>query len=128
MQHDWSCIMKEIKEQLELIKRGVVDLISEEELAAKLKKGKPLRVKLGMDPTIGDLHLGHTVVMHKLRQFQDLGHQAIFLIGDCFMFIKKTIVNTNGIAFTSVFHNVCDCWSYLVKKFKLFIFIPLSRP
>lgn len=74
--------MKPIKEQLEIIKRGAVDLVSEEELAAKLKKGKPLRVKLGMDPTIGDLHLGHTVVMHKLRQFQDLGHQAIFLIGD----------------------------------------------
>jgi len=74
--------MKDIKSQLEMIKRGAVDLISEEELAAKLKKGKPLRVKLGMDPTIGDLHLGHTVVMHKLRQFQDLGHQAIFLIGD----------------------------------------------
>lgn len=74
--------MKDIKEQLEVIKRGVVDFVSEEELVHKLKKGKPLRVKLGMDPTIGDLHLGHTVVMHKLRQFQDLGHTAIFLIGD----------------------------------------------
>ena len=74
--------MKPIKEQLEVIKRGVVDFVSEEELVHKLKKDKPLRVKLGMDPTIGDLHLGHTVVMHKLRQFQDLGHTAIFLIGD----------------------------------------------
>ena len=74
--------MKDIKQQLEVIKRGTVDLVDEKELVAKLKKGKPLRVKLGMDPTISDLHLGHTVVMHKLRQFQDLGHQAIFLIGD----------------------------------------------
>jgi tyrosyl-tRNA synthetase len=74
--------MKDIKQQLEVIKRGAIDLVSEEELVAKLKKGKPLRVKLGMDPTISDLHLGHTVVMQKMRQFQDLGHQAIFLIGD----------------------------------------------
>lgn len=74
--------MKDIKQQLEIIKRGAVDLVSEGELVAKLKKGRPLRVKLGMDPTIADLHLGHTVVMQKLRQFQDLGHQAIFLIGD----------------------------------------------
>lgn len=74
--------MKDIVYQLEVIKRGTVDLKSEGELVAKLKKGRPLRIKLGMDPTISDLHLGHTVVMQKLRQFQDLGHQAIFLIGD----------------------------------------------
>jgi tyrosyl-tRNA synthetase len=74
--------MKDIKKQLELIKRGAVDLVSEEELVAKLKKGKPLRVKLGMDPTAPDIHLGHTVVMHKMRQFQDLGHKAILIIGD----------------------------------------------
>jgi tyrosyl-tRNA synthetase len=74
--------MKDIKEQLEVIKRGVVDFVSEEELVHKLKKGKPLRVKLGMDPTAPDIHLGHTVVMHKMRQFQDLGHKAVLIIGD----------------------------------------------
>lgn len=74
--------MKDIKEQLDVIKRGVVDFISEEELVHKLKKGKQLRVKLGMDPTAPDIHLGHTVVMHKMRQFQDLGHKAVLIIGD----------------------------------------------
>ena len=71
-----------IDKQLEVIKRGVVELVSEEELTEKLKRGKPLRVKVGFDPTSPDLHLGHTVVMQKLKQFQDLGHTAIFLIGD----------------------------------------------
>lgn len=75
-------LMEEIKKQLEVIKRGCVDLVSEEELIGKLKKGKPLRVKCGFDPTLSDLHLGHTVVMQKMRQFQDLGHHVIFLIGD----------------------------------------------
>jgi len=76
----------DIKDQIEIIKRGAVDLISEAELEAKLKKaqseGRPLRVKLGLDPTAPDLHLGHTVVLQKLKQFQELGHTAIFLIGD----------------------------------------------
>src|SRR5258708_1714916 len=64
------------------IKRGVSEIISEAELQAKLKKGKPLRVKLGVDPTAPDLHLGHLVVLRKLRTFQDLGHQVEFIIGD----------------------------------------------
>jgi len=76
----------DIKDQIEIIKRGAVDLISEAELEAKLKKAqleeRPLRVKLGLDPTAPDLHLGHTVVLQKLKQFQELGHTAIFLIGD----------------------------------------------
>jgi len=71
-----------IEKQLEIIKRGTVDLVSEEELVDKLKKGEPLRVKAGFDPTAPDLHLGHTVVMQKLKQFQDLGHTVVFLIGD----------------------------------------------
>jgi tyrosyl-tRNA synthetase len=71
-----------IVEALELIKRGSEELIVEEELARKLKRGTPLRVKLGLDPTAPDLHLGHTVVINKLRHFQDLGHQVQFLIGD----------------------------------------------
>jgi len=72
----------DLSEQMEIIKRGAVDFISEDEVIAKLKKGEPLRVKAGFDPTAPDLHLGHTVVMQKLKQFQDLGHQVIFLIGD----------------------------------------------
>ena len=64
------------------LKRGAVDVISEDELLNRLKEGKPLRVKLGMDPTAADLHLGHTVVLNKLRQFQQLGHEVMFLVGD----------------------------------------------
>jgi len=71
-----------IAEALALIKRGAEELIVEEELARKLARGKPLRVKLGLDPTAPDLHLGHTVVINKLRHFQELGHQVQFLIGD----------------------------------------------
>jgi len=71
-----------VTEALELIKRGAEELIVEEELARKLARGKPLRVKLGLDPTAPDLHLGHTVVINKLRHFQELGHQVQFLIGD----------------------------------------------
>lgn len=71
-----------IEKQLEIIRRGAVELVSEEELIVKLKRAKPLRVKLGVDPTSPDLHLGHTVVMQKLKQFQELGHKAVFLIGD----------------------------------------------
>lgn len=69
-------------EQLQIIKRGMDELITEQELTDKLKKGSPLRVKAGFDPTAPDLHLGHTVLLNKLRQFQDLGHQVFFLIGD----------------------------------------------
>ncbi len=72
----------DLKEQLEVIKRGSEDLIVEAELVEKLKAGKPLRVKAGFDPTAPDLHLGHTVLMNKMRQFQELGHQVIFLVGD----------------------------------------------
>jgi tyrosyl-tRNA synthetase len=74
--------MDAIARQLELIKRGAVEILSEGELVAKLKRGKPLRVKAGFDPTAPDLHLGHTVLIQKMKQFQDLGHEVIFLIGD----------------------------------------------
>lgn len=70
------------EQQLELIKRGTEEIISESELLAKLKEGRPLRVKAGFDPTAPDLHLGHTVLINKLRTFQELGHEVIFLIGD----------------------------------------------
>ncbi|MDY7562137.1 tyrosine--tRNA ligase [Pseudomonas sp. 10B1] len=74
--------MKSVEEQLALIKRGADELLVESELVEKLKRGKPLRIKAGFDPTAPDLHLGHTVLINKLRQFQELGHQVIFLIGD----------------------------------------------
>jgi len=71
-----------IDAQLALIRRGAEELIVEQELIDKLKSGRPLRVKAGFDPTAPDLHLGHTVLIHKLRHFQELGHHVIFLIGD----------------------------------------------
>ena len=75
-----------IDEQLAFLKKGTVDLIREEDLKAKLERSakteKPLRIKLGLDPTAPDIHVGHTVVIRKLRAFQDLGHTVIFLIGD----------------------------------------------
>ncbi len=74
--------MHSLEESLKLIKRGAVDLLLEEELVDRLKSGRPLRVKAGFDPTAPDLHLGHTVLINKLRQFQDLGHHVMFLIGD----------------------------------------------
>lgn len=74
--------MPQVTEQLEIIKRGCDELLVESELAEKLRTGRPLRVKAGFDPTAPDLHLGHTVLLNKLRQFQDLGHSVLFLIGD----------------------------------------------
>ena len=74
--------MTAIGDALHIIRRGVDELLPEEELVGKLKTGRQLRVKLGMDPTAPDLHLGHTVVINKLRQFQELGHHVQFLIGD----------------------------------------------
>jgi tyrosyl-tRNA synthetase len=75
-----------IAEQIKLLKRGTVEIFTEDELAKKLtnaaKKGNRLRIKLGLDPTSADIHLGHTVVLRKMRQFQDLGHKAVLIIGD----------------------------------------------
>lgn len=70
------------EKQIEIIKRGVAEIISEEELREKLLEGRALRIKAGFDPTAPDLHLGHTVLIEKMRQFQELGHEVIFLIGD----------------------------------------------
>src|SRR5437016_2424761 len=69
-------------EALALLRKGAAQIISEAELREKLALGRPLRVKLGVDPTTADIHLGHTVVLRKLRKFQDLGHQAVLIIGD----------------------------------------------
>ena len=74
--------MSELETALAEIKRGAEEILVEEELIAKLKEGRPLRIKLGMDPTAPDIHLGHTVILNKLRTFQELGHEVILLIGD----------------------------------------------
>ena len=70
------------KELLKTLRRGTSEIIDEKDLAQLLEKGTPLRIKAGFDPTAPDLHLGHTVLLHKMKQFQDLGHEVIFLIGD----------------------------------------------
>src|SRR5664279_2826149 len=79
-------VVMSVAEQMSVIKRGAVEILIEKELEAKLEKslktGVPLRIKAGFDPTAPDLHLGHTVLIHKLRQFQQLGHEVNFLIGD----------------------------------------------
>ena len=74
--------MKSPQEQIELLEQGTETLVTREEFLKKLEKNQPLRVKLGADPTAPDLHLGHSIVLRKMRQFQDLGHKAIFIIGD----------------------------------------------
>jgi tyrosyl-tRNA synthetase len=74
--------MNKVEDAFELLKRGVHEILPEDELKAKLKEGRPLRIKAGFDPTAPDLHLGHTVLINKLHQFQELGHEVMFLIGD----------------------------------------------
>ncbi len=74
--------MNDLEQALALIARGADEIIKKEDLEARLKTGRPLRIKAGFDPTAPDLHIGHTVLLNKMRQFQDLGHQVIFLIGD----------------------------------------------
>lgn len=74
--------MSSVDEALEVIKRGAEEVLLEDDLRERLKSGKPLRIKAGFDPTAPDLHLGHTVLINKLRQFQELGHEVLFLIGD----------------------------------------------
>ena len=74
--------MSGVEEALQQIHRGAEEILVESELKTKLERGKPLRIKAGFDPTAPDLHLGHTVLINKLRQFQDLGHEVMFLIGD----------------------------------------------
>ena len=77
-----SLIMASISKQLEELRRGVEEILREDELEQRLGSGRPLRVKAGFDPTAPDLHLGHTVLLNKMRQFQEFGHEVIFLIGD----------------------------------------------
>src|SRR5438045_6226805 len=74
--------VKSVDEQIKILLRGATKVVSEGELRKKLASGKPLRIKLGVDPTAPDIHLGHTVVLTKLRVFQELGHTVVFIIGD----------------------------------------------
>ena len=78
----YSRAMRSPEHQLQELRRGAADLVREEELLGRLREGRPLRVKCGFDPTAPDLHLGHVVILTKMRQFQDFGHEVIFLIGD----------------------------------------------
>jgi tyrosyl-tRNA synthetase len=75
-------MVMDLTQQLELLGRGAAALYSLEDLKTRLASGKRLRVKLGLDPTAPDIHLGHTVVLRKMRQFQDLGHKAVLIVGD----------------------------------------------
>jgi tyrosyl-tRNA synthetase len=74
--------MASVTESMDIIRRGADEILLEEGLIKKLERGEPLRIKAGFDPTAPDLHLGHTVLINKLRQFQELGHEVLFLIGD----------------------------------------------
>ena len=74
--------MSSVAEQMEELKRGDDEILIESELVEKLREGRPLRIKAGFDPTAPDLHIGHTVLINKMRRFQDYGHQVVFLIGD----------------------------------------------
>ncbi len=88
--------MLSTEEQLKVLKRGVVDIVTEEDLLKKLKTGKPLVIKLGIDPTSADIHLGHTVTLNKLRQFQDMGHKVILIIGDYTAMVGDPSGKTSG--------------------------------
>ena len=74
--------MNSIQDQIVRISRGATSIVTEQELKQKLGKNKPLRIKLGVDPTAPDIHLGHSVVLNKLRVFQELGHHVVFILGD----------------------------------------------
>ena len=87
-----------MKEELKLIHRGSDELINEKELVEKLKEGSPLTVKVGFDPTAPDLHLGHTVLINKMKHYEDLGHKIIFVIGDFTGMIGDTVVKAETIA------------------------------
>jgi len=113
---------KPVEEQLAYLKKGVAEIIREEDLKAKLehsaKMGKPLRVYLGVDPTAPDIHLGHTVVLRKLKHFQDLGHTAIFLIGDFSAMIATPPPIRNPPPLTREQVNA-NAKTYLAQVFKL---------
>src|SRR6266568_391597 len=100
------------EEALAFLKQGAAQIISEGELRDKLALGQPLRVKLGVDPTTSDIHLGHTVVLRKLRQFQDLGHQAILIIGD----FKARIDKQQSIRAHEIQYPIMQGWDSVMVK------------
>lgn len=111
--------MTTVNEQLRDIRRGVDRITPEVELAEKLASGSPLRVKLGCDPTAADLHLGHTVVLNKLRQFQQLGHQVIFLVGDFTALIGDPTGKNVTRAPLSPEHIAANAKTYQEQAFKI---------
>ena len=111
--------MKPVDEQLALIKRGADEILVESELRAKLERGTPLRIKARFDPIAPDLHLGHTVLINKLRQFQELGHKVLFLIGDFTgMIVDTTGKNVNRLQLTGE-QEMDNAETYIVQVFKI---------
>jgi tyrosyl-tRNA synthetase len=111
--------LKSFEEQLGVIQRGVVDIVTKEDLAAKLKSGRQLVIKLGIDPTAADIHLGHTVTLNKLRQFQDLGHRVVLIIGDYTAMVGDPSGKTSGrqpLTREDIVKNVAD---YKAQVFKI---------
>src|ERR1700694_265144 len=114
---------KPVDEQLAYLKKGVAEIIRESELTAKLEKsrktGKPLRAKLGVDPTAPDLHLGHTVVIRKLKHFQDMGHTPVFLIGDFTALVGDPTGQSETRPPLSREQVNCNAQTYLEQVFKI---------
>ena len=111
--------MKSAAEQLAIIKRGTVEIIPEIELEKKLAKGRPLKVKWGADPSAPDIHLGHTVVLNKLRQIQDLGHEVVFIIGDFTAMIGDPSGRTKTRPSLSAAETKRNSRTYLQQVFKV---------
>ena len=129
----------DIEKQLEIIKRGTVEIVSEAELRKKLeesiKNKRPLNIKAGFDPTVPDIHLGHTVLLRKLRQFQDLGHKVIFLIGDATALVgdptgqsqtRKTLtweeVEKNALTYVKQVSKILNTKWWGINQFHLYYF------
>lgn len=108
-----------MSEALEKIKRGTIEIISEDELKKKLSKKKPLRVKMGVDPTAPDIHLGHTVAINKLKTFQELGHQVVFIIGDFTTRIGDPSGRSETRPVLSEEEILANCKTYETQVFKI---------
>ena len=110
--------MKDWQTALAEIKRGVDEILPEEDLIEKLKSGKTLTIKAGFDPTAPDLHLGHTVIINKMKLFQDMGHEVIFLIGD----FTGSVGDPSGVNETRPVLSKSDL-NFLIIKFPFFLLI-----
>ena len=101
--------MPTIDEVLSIIRRGTEEIIPEDELIAKLKEGRPLRIKAGFDPTAPDLHLGHTVLLNKMRQLQDLGHEIMLHCNHCTTWLASTLPKEFNIEDLRLKNNPSSC-------------------